>query len=84
MRVINKTVTWAINIIVKRGTFYSQKKPCHELKTPKEHKWALNISGGCDCGYHDSEARYECSHCYWGFDANDLVNALPVDSELFE
>lgn len=84
MRNIHKKVTWDIHILLTPGLYSSRRKPCHELKTPKEHQWSLSVSGGCDCGYHDSEARYECDNCNWGFDADSLASSLPVGNELFE
>ncbi len=83
MRNITKEVTWTIHIFMTSGAF-SRKKPCHELKTPKEHQWSLHVSEGCSCGCYSSEARYECYNCDWGFDAEDLVKTLPVGSNLFE
>ena len=83
MQAIQKTVTWTIDIFLTQG-LYSKKKPCHELKKPKEHQWSLNVSDGCDCGCISSEARYECYNCNWGFDAEALEKSLPVDSGLFE
>lgn len=83
MRDIEKTVTWDIHILMTQN-LYSHKKPCHELKNPKQHQWSLDISRGCECGCHESDARYECYNCGWGFDAENLVKALPVGNDLFE
>ena len=61
---------------------YGKRKPCHELKRPREHEWGVETS----LSYRDAiEVTIVCSRCRWGFDIDyQWASELPTDDTLFK